>query len=338
MHEPGRRSVIAGPRGAKQSLRRYVNDTAHHRTTLTLAWLGLLLALALGLYYRNPAIALLGGLAVRLGLGVNPVSGSGPLGKYSLQTAIVLLGFTLGLDKMVSVSADYGLVVGAYVVGTLALGLGCARLVFKDQTEANLLTSGTAICGGTAIATLAPLMGAKPHQFAVTTALVFLLNVVALFTFPYLGHWLDMSQETFGAWVALAIHDTSSVVATAAIYGDEAAAVATTVKLGRTLWLIPLAFVVSLMYRQGEAKLRVPTFVLLFIGAAIVSSLVNIGSEVSQTISMSSKGLLVFALAMIGLEIDRATLRQLSLKCLLFGVGLWVVVAPAAYLLVIYAG
>lgn len=303
---------------------------------LAAAWAVVLLALAIGLYLRNPAIALLGGLSVRLLWRVNPIPVSAALGRYSLQSAIVLLGFTLGLDRLVSVSADYGGVVAGYVFVTLALGWLLARVLRGDSTEQTLLTSGTAICGGTAIATLAPVVGAKPHQFAVTTALVFLLNVVALLTFPSIGHWLNLSQEAFGAWVALAIHDTSSVVATAAIYGAEAAEVATTVKLGRTLWLIPLAFAVSLVYRQGEAKLRVPGFVLLFVAAALASSLLELAAEVTQGISWLSKSLLVLALGMIGLEIDRATLKRMTAKSLLFAVGLWLMVAPGALLLVLY--
>ena len=300
------------------------------------AWIVLLLALAGGIYLRNPAIALLGGLGVRLLWRVNPVPPSAIIGKYSLQGAIVLLGMTLGVDRLVSVSAEYGLIVAAYVVGTLALGWLFSLWVRGDRNEQTLLSSGTAICGGTAIATLAPLVGAKPHQFAVTTALVFLLNIFALLTFPTIGHWLNLSQEVFGAWVALAIHDTSSVVATAALYGSEAAEVATTVKLGRTLWLIPLSFAVSLMYQQGEAKLRVPGFVLLFVLAALVSSLVDLHPDITAGIGWLSKSMLVLALGMIGLEIDRNTLRQVSARSLAFGVGLWLLVAPAALGLVLY--
>jgi uncharacterized membrane protein YadS len=179
-------------------------------------------------------------------------------------------------------------------------------------------------------------MDAKPHQFAVATALVFMLNVVALLTFPAIGAWLNLSQETFGAWVALAIHDTSSVVATAALYGDEAAEVATTVKLGRTLWLVPVAFAASLIYRQGDAKLRVPAFVLLFVAAAVASSVLPLGPATTDLIATVSKILLVIALGMIGLDIDRQTLRQLSLRSIAFGIGLWLLVAPAALLLVTY--
>lgn len=300
------------------------------------AWVGLAITLALALYYRNPAIALLGGLGIRLGVGGHPLPRASFLGKFSLQTAIVMLGFTLGFDRMVSVSADYGLLVAGYVLGTLMLGWLLSRVLLCDRTEAALLTSGTAICGGTAIATLGPLIGANSRQFTVATALVFLLNILALLFFPFIGHWLNMSQEAFGVWVALAVHDTSSVVATAAIYGDEAAAVATTVKLGRTLWLIPVAFAASLIYREKEAKLRIPTFVLLFMLAALISSFVDLQPQILGWITTFSKALLVLALLMIGLEIDRATLRQMSWRSVLFGVILWGLVAPIAYVLIMF--
>ncbi len=301
-----------------------------------LAWVGTSAAVAVGVYTLNPAYALLLGLATRLSTGVNPLQSVAKLGKLSLQSAIVLLGLTLGFDRMMQVSADYGLVVAVFVLGTLALGFLLAKLLASETNEATLLSSGTAICGGTAIATLAPLIQAKPHNVGVAMALVFLLNAVALLTFPYIGHALELSQQDFGAWVALAIHDTSSVVATAAIYGDEAAVVATTVKLGRTLWLIPLAFVVSLLYRSGEARLRVPGFILLFILAAALGSVLPLADQVLVTIGVLSKTLLVIALGMIGLEIDRDTLSQVSWRSLVLGGGLWLLVAPLALGLVLW--
>ena len=310
---------------------------AHRRPKTHLAaWLCLLAALGGGIALQNPALALLGGLLIRLGLDVNPVGRSMRLGAISLQTAVVLLGLTLGFDQVVSVSADYGMIVGAYVVMTLLLGWALARLIRSDRVESSLLTSGTAICGATAIATLAPLAGAKPHQLAAATGIVFLLNAVALFTFPTIGAWFELSQETFGAWVALAIHDTSSVVATAAIYGDEAAAVATTVKLGRALWLIPLAFAASLLFAKREAKLRVPPFIVLFVAAAALGGTVEIGERLTQGIGFASKSLLVIALGLIGLELDRASLGKLSLSSLVLGVGLWLAVVPLALMLVLF--
>ena len=297
----------------------------------------LVLVVAVGIAFKNPAVALLGAMFVRLAVGTNPIASSSGWGKNCLQIAIVLLGFTLGFDRMVEVSGQYGLATIAYVIMTLVLGGLLAWLIQTNRNEATLLSCGTAICGGTAIATLSPLIQAKPHEFGVTMALVFILNMVAIFTFPFIGQWLELSEATFGAWVALAVHDTSSVIATAAIYGDEAVQVATTVKLGRTLWLIPIAFIASIVYRHEEAKLRPPTFVLLFIGATIVGSIVNLSADVLAVISWSSKALLVLALAFIGIEIDRQTLANLSIRCVGFGVVLWVCVAPLALFLVMWA-
>ena len=312
------------------------NTAQNHRQKSALVLLGVLLVIVLGIYFQNPAYALLGALALRLTIDVNPIKNSGTIGKLSLQTAIVLLGFSLGIDSLMQMSSNYGVIVAVFVLGTLGLGLLMGKLLRSNEVETTLLASGTAICGGTAIATLAPLINAKPQQFAVATALVFLLNIVALLTFPYIGTQLGLSQEVFGAWVALAIHDTSSVIATASIYGDEAAQVAAAVKLGRTLWLIPLAFAVSLIYGRREAKIRVPTFVLLFVGMAVVSRFIPLEPVVVGYISLMSKALLVIALAMIGLEINRQTLSQMSMRSIGLGVGLWIIVAPLALALVLY--
>ena len=303
-------------------------------TRRIVAGVGVFVGIGIGIAFKNPAFGLLAGLAVRLILDVNPVPTSAKMSKVCLQTAIVLLGFTLGLDQLIAVSANYGLLVAAYVIATGALGVGLAWLIVGNKEEQTLLTAGTGICGGTAIATLAPLMGAKPHQFAVASAIVFLLNIIAVFTFPMLGSWLQLSQETFGAWVALAVHDTSSVIATAAAYGDEAVQVATTVKLGRTLWLIPVAFAFSVVYRSDKARLRIPGFVLMFVGAAIVSSFLNLPEGVVTVVAWTSKALLVIALGMIGLEINRQVLRQMSPRVVFFGVFLWLLVAPLALFLV----
>ena len=313
-------------------------NPTHPRTKAHVAaWVGLLAALGAGIALQNPAVALLGGLLIRLGLDVNPVRGGLRFSAISLQTAVVLLGLTLSFDRVVAVSADYGVAVGAFVLTTLFLGWALARLVRSEPVEASLLTSGTAICGATAIATLAPVVSAKPHQLAAATGIVFLLNALALFTFPTIGAWLELSQETFGAWVALAIHDTSSVVATAAIYGDEAAAVATTVKLGRALWLIPLAFAASLIFAKREARLRVPPFILLFVAAAALGGAIDLGERATLGIGFASKALLAIALGLIGLELDRASLGKLSLSSLVLGVGLWLAVVPVALMLVLLA-
>ena len=293
-----------------------------------------LAALLLGCSYLNPAYALLGAMMVRFFSSGNPFPVFSKYGKKSLQAAIIILGFTIGFQTLLSSANQYALATIIYIC--LLLGVGSLMWwIFRlDKKEATLITGGTAICGGTAIATLSPIIDARPRQIGAAMALVFVLNAVALIFFPYIGGFLNLSQEEFGAWVALAIHDTSSVVATAAIYGEESAAVATTVKLGRTLFLIPLAFIVALIFRSKKAKFEIPWFVLGFILAALVGTLVAIPVDLQSALVFISKLLLVFALWVIGCEIDRDTLKSTSPSVVYFGLGLWAVAASSALFLI----
>ncbi len=286
------------------------------------------LALPVLIYVGNPAVALLVGGAITLGLNRSPLRFGVSAGAYLLQTAIVLLGLRLNIDTLWQLSAEYSWGVAIYVLLTLALGLAIGRCLNVEAPSSKLITAGTAICGGTAIATLGPVVHAQPQQIGIALATVFLLNVVALFTFPLIGEALDMTQREFGLWSALAIHDTSSVVATAAIYGDEAADVATTIKLGRTLWLIPLVFVVSLMERSEGARVRVPGFIVLFIATAGLASLVTLPALITETASMLSKAFLVGALFLVGTQLTRETIRSIKGRALGQALILWVVVVP----------
>ena len=152
-----------------------------------------------------------------------------------LQAAIVLLGLKLNAAQLLDISGTYALPIAGLVCATSLLGLSLGWLVRSDHSTNALISSGTAICGGTTIATLSPIIAARPEQTGAALCVVLLLNAIALITFPTIGTWLNLSQEQFGVWAALAIHDTSSVVATAQMYGTEAAEIATTVKIGRTL-------------------------------------------------------------------------------------------------------
>jgi uncharacterized integral membrane protein (TIGR00698 family) len=291
--------------------------------------------LPLVLYSRNPAIGLLVGAAISLAFNRQVIPQAGVLGKYALQTAIILLGLKLNASQLVQISADYSLLVTAYVGLTLSIGLTMGWAIGNERKCSQLIASGTAICGGTTIASLSPVIGARPEQTGVALTLVFLLNALALFTFPVIGKYLSLSQEQFGVWAALAIHDTSSVVATAALYGEEAAKVATTVKLGRTLWLIPLLLVFSILQKSGSAKLRIPGFIFLFVLAACAGSLIALPAPVISAASMLSKTLLVVALYCIGTEINRQTLRDLRGSVLLHGLLLWALAVPLTLVMVI---
>ncbi len=305
--------------------------------------LGLILsAVAIGplILLGNPAVALLAAGVIALSLNRVPVPRASLLSKYCLQTAIVLLGFKLNLQTVWQLSATYTWGVALFVLGTLGVGYLLAKALRSERIPSALIVSGTAICGGTTIATLSPVIGARPHETAVTLSLVFLLNVVALFSFPVIGKWLDVSQLEFGLWSALAIHDTSSVVATAAIYGDEAAEVATTIKLGRTLWLIPLVLLASVIAssqaQPGAPRVRVPGFILAFVAAASVGTFMELPQVVMSGAGELSKALLVCALFLVGCELTRATLKEIRGKTFWLGIGLWLTAAPLTLMVILY--
>lgn len=298
----------------------------------TLLALGLL---PLVIYHGNPAVGLLIGAALSLTFDKQVIPHAGLLGKHALQTAIILLGLKLNASQLVTISADYSLMVTCYVALTLSAGLGIGWILGNQRKSSQLIASGTAICGGTTIASLSPVIQARPEQTGVALTLVFLLNALALFTFPAIGEHLDLTQEQFGVWAALAIHDTSSVVATSALYGDEAATVATTVKLGRTLWLIPLLLTFSILQHRGSAKLRIPLFIVGFIAAACTGSLIDLPQTLVSGASLGSKLLLVIALFCIGTEISRGTLRELRGTVLIHGLLLWALVVPLTLFMVI---
>lgn len=299
-------------------------------------WLIAIIALLPLLFLGNPAIALFTGTFLTLTLNKSIVANAANLGKYCLQTAIVLLGLKLNVADLLSISADYTLPITIYVLTVLGLG-GLLGWALKVELNANkLMSSGTAICGGTTIASLSPIIGATAHQTGAALAIVFLLNALALFAFPHIGDWLKLSQEQFGVWVALAIHDTSSVVATAQIYGEEAAHVATTLKLGRTLWLIPLILAATIWSGSGEAKMRLPGFILLFILASITGSIVPLPDVIPKAAAIISSALLVAALFFIGTEISRQNLREIQARVLLQAIILWLTVVPATLTAVFY--
>jgi len=294
-----------------------------------------ILLLPVMLYLGNPAVALLVAAGISLVFNRTVIPYSGSIGKIALQSAIILLGLKLNASELLHIGANYSLTVTVYVILTLCAGLVLGKLIRADKKSSQLIASATAICGGTAIASLSPIIQAKAEQTGIALTLIFLLNAIALFTFPAIGEYLSLSQEQFGVWVALAIHDTSSVVATASIYGEEAARVATTVKLGRTLWLIPLLIGFSILQHTRSGKIQIPIFIGLFITAACLGSFVTLPSSVIEVATIASKLLLVVALYCIGSEITRRTLKKLRGTVLVQGLVLWALVVPLTLMLVL---
>lgn len=286
--------------------------------------------------WGSPLVAIVAGVCLSIAVNQPVIAKPANYGKLALQSAIVLLGFNLDAQNMWQVSQSFAAPIAVYVVVTLGAGIALGRLMGVDSILSRLIAAGTAICGGTAIASLSPVLRARGDQIAVALTIVFFLNMLALVIFPTIGEWLELSQTQFGIWSALAVHDTSSVVAVAAVYGQEAAEVATTAKLGRTLWLIPLVLVFSLMSGEGKAKIRIPGFILLFILASIAGSLIRANTEIPalvyDSIQYASKSLIVIALFFFGLECTRATLRNLRGRVVLLALLLWTAVVPLTLL------
>jgi uncharacterized integral membrane protein (TIGR00698 family) len=305
------------------------------RFLLPLALLGLVL-------WGNPLLAILTGAGLSLIADQPLLKSSSRWGKWALQAAIVLLGFNLDASSMWQVSQEYAGLVAVYVLTTLGVGLAWGRILGVELTLARMIAAGTAICGGTAIASLGPVLKARADHIALALAVVFFLNMVALVVFPAVGHALAMTQSQFGIWSALAVHDTSSVVATATVYGAEAAQVATTLKLGRTLWLIPLLLCFSMLAGAKGAKIRLPLFIGLFVLASIGGSLgrafLDVPSVAFDFAQLASKALVVTALFFIGLEFTRAAIRQLRGRVFWQAIGLWAVVVPITLLIALHYG
>ncbi|MDE0453294.1 MAG: putative sulfate exporter family transporter [Gammaproteobacteria bacterium] len=287
-----------------------------------------LIALAVALWVGHPALALVVGAAVSLALQPEWPAYINRAGQLCLKAAIVCLGFTLNVQVLWQTSRDYSWLVLVFVACTLIAGLVIGRLMRVDEDQSRLLSTGTAICGGTAIVTLAPIIRARPASVAICIGIVFILNAIAILVLPGIGHHMQMTQDQFGVWVALAIHDTSSVVGAAAIFGDRALEVATTVKLVRTLLLIPVALLAGVLLQQSEARLRIPGFLLLFVAASLAGSLLQPPVEIVAQTKAVSHFLLIVALYCIGMEIRRTTIASLNGRAIWLSVTLWLILLP----------
>ena len=247
-----------------------------------------------------------------------------------LSYSIIGLGFGINLDQAVSASKDgLGLIITS-ICCTLMLGWGGSKMLRIDQRTGHLIASGTAICGGSAIVAVAPAINARSDQTSLALATVFILNSVALFVFPFIGHLLNMSQHAFGVWSAIAIHDTSSVVGAASAYGEEALLTATTLKLARALWIIPVAFISALLFKGESKKIAVPFFILFYCLAILAAHFMPYFSSLYQGVFTLSKQTLVLCLFLIGCGITIKKIREAGIKPLMLGVLLWIFIGSGS--------
>ena len=278
----------------------------------------------------GPPLALAAGLAFGLST-VHTFHGeSRCLSKFLLQAAVVCLGFGMNLKEVVHAGASGFLYTAISITFALALGVALGKLLQVGKTQSLLISFGTAICGGSAIAAMGPVLNANEEEMAVSLGTVFVLNAVALLLFPLIGHLMNFSQTQFGLWAALAIHDTSSVVGAGAKYGPTALAVGTTVKLTRALWIVPLAIAMA-MLKKSKAKVAWPWFILYFCFAAMAAS--YLPRYIPQTVPLFSalnrlgRAALTVVLFLIGTGITRETLKEVGVRPMVQGITLWIVVA-----------
>ncbi len=285
----------------------------------------------------TPPVALFSGLAFALTCGQAFPAFNKKASKYLLQFSVVGLGFGMNLHESLE-SGKNGLIFTTIsVVTVMLLGYWIGKKLSVNKNISYLISSGTAICGGSAIAAVGPLVKANNNEMSVSLGTIFILNAIALFLFPPIGRLLHLTQEQFGLWAAIAIHDTSSVVGAGAAYGEEALKTATTVKLTRALWIIPLAFVTSLIFKNKNEKVYLPWFILFFVLAMVVNTYFPLPLEINQGIVYCARKGLTLTLFMIGSGLSLNTLKQVGIKPVLLGIVLWFFISILS-LTVILAG
>ncbi|WP_223580730.1 YeiH family protein [Sphingobacterium sp. GVS05A] len=244
-----------------------------------------------------------------------------------LQLSVVGLGFGMHIDSAIQTGKDGFLLTVISIIGTLSLGYILGKLLKLEKLTAYLITVGTAICGGSAIAAVSPTVKANEKQISVALGTIFVLNALALFVFPVIGRALDLSQTQFGLWCAVAIQDTSSVVGAASKYGTEALQVATTVKLTRALWIIPISLLSALAFNTKGTRIKIPYFIGLFILAIILNSYSPFFQEIGTYVVHISKVGLTLTLFLIGASLSRDVLLSVGYKAILQGLVLWLCLA-----------
>ena len=286
--------------------------------------------------FVSPAIALFIGLLLGFTVGNPFIKQSSKASKYLLQFAVVGLGFGMNLFESLQSGKEGMLFTIVSVVGVIALGYWLGRRMFIDNKTAYLISSGTAICGGSAIAAVAPILKATPNQMSVSLGTIFILNAIALFIFPPIGRLLELTQEQFGLWAAIAIHDTSSVVGAGAAFGQKALEVATMVKLTRALWIIPVSIATTFFFKQKDSKVKIPWFILFFILAMVANTILSLPENLTSFIVMLSKKGMTVTLFLIGSGLSLKVLKSVGVKPLVLGVTLWVVIGVVSLLSILF--
>lgn len=283
-----------------------------------------------------PPVALLLGLVIAQFIGHPYLHLNHKATHILLQASVVGLGFNMNVTAALHAGKSGLLLTVASIFGTLIIGMLTGRIFRINTKTGYLIAAGTAICGGSAIAAISPVIKANEKQISVALGTIFILNACALVLFPLVGHYLQLDQTKFGLWCALAIHDTSSVVGAASKYGNKALEIAATVKLVRALWIIPVAFFSMLIFKNKGARIRFPYFIGLFVAAICLNTYVPAIQYISNIIVSISKGALTVTLFLIGCGLSGKTVMSVGWKPVLQGLVLWLIVSAATLLAILH--
>ena len=272
---------------------------------------------------NSPVFALIAGILYGVSVTSDNYKISETLGSNLLQAGIVLLGLTLSVESVINISSMYFAYVSGYILIIFGIGLLLAKIFRIDAKLGFLISSGTAICGATAMVAVSQVIKSKPKELFAAVVIIFLFNIFAVIVFPSVGRLLDLSPQDFGLFAALAIHDTGSVLGAAMSFNSESLEMATTVKLFRTLWLVPLILFISFLQSNKHAKYKIPLFIFMFVIAIFINAIFNLNSVVISWFSFTSNILILAALFCIGAQIKIMQIRDINSHNFLYALTLW---------------
>ena len=294
-----------------------------------------LVLLSLSLWIGNSAISLFLGISLALIYKVPEDFFTKKYGSKILQTGIVFLGGSLSLGTVYETNSDFFLWISFYVLVAFGAVIFLGKILGVSEKLSFLLASGTAVCGGTAIASVAPTIRAQPEDLTTAITIVFLLNAIAVLFFPLSNSLLDLGDRQFGAWAALAIHDTASVVGAASSVSEISVEVAATLKVARTIWIVPLVIFAAWIYRSKNESFGLPIFVVFFILATVLNSVFQPNEITTDYLKLINRICLLIGLFCIGTQISKESLSQLKFKPIALASIVWLAIIPTSLILVL---
>lgn len=294
-----------------------------------------LILIVISIYSKSPVVSLFLGIFYSFSFNLPRDYFTKKYGSIFIQIGIVVLGLSISLTKAYAISSSFLPYISLYVLTIFLLGIFLGNLFGIDKKTTLLISSGTAICGASAMAAIAPIIKANSNQLLISITIIFLLNSLAIIIFPYVGTYLSMNNDMFGAWIALSIHDTSSVVGAAMVFGENSIESASTLKLGRTLFLIPLIIFLSYKFKNNDSKnIKFPFFVIFFVISICLGTFLNFNEQILIYIKLLSQLFLLIGLFFIGSQINLNSLFVIKPNTIFLALLLWFIAIPSSFFIV----